>query len=224
MLRVAFATQTRKFASTALNINELKELLRRTAQPVAIATSILPNSSKPLAYHGATLSSVSSIAMEPYPLVAFSIRVPSRMATSLKHKKHDLVLNLLSAAQAQQAFMFSNPHAFPNPFLYAEHSLTDCGLPILHDSLGALKCRLISTLPLHDLDYLEGNSATASATIPSGSSEMFLARVLSLENVPRNAETSLCSSPLIYYEKDYTTCTKSSTCMCSFIATFASLI
>ena len=35
-------------------------------------------------YHGATLSSFSSIALEPEPLVSFSLRLPSRLADALR--------------------------------------------------------------------------------------------------------------------------------------------
>ncbi|PPQ83243.1 hypothetical protein CVT26_014766 [Gymnopilus dilepis] len=38
----------------------------------------------PPLYHGATLSSFTSIAMDPYPLVCFALRVPSRMADGLR--------------------------------------------------------------------------------------------------------------------------------------------
>ncbi|KAF8993754.1 flavin reductase like domain-containing protein [Cyathus striatus] len=72
--------------------DQLRALLRATAQPVAVITSLMPrgaHSHFPHAkdskcrYHGATLSSFSSISMDPYPLVSFALRIPSRMAVSL---------------------------------------------------------------------------------------------------------------------------------------------
>lgn len=60
----------------------LRRLLRETAQSVAVVTALLPDPSTST-YHGATLSSFSSIALDPLPLVAFSLRVPSRMASAL---------------------------------------------------------------------------------------------------------------------------------------------
>ncbi|KAF5316783.1 hypothetical protein D9619_006526 [Psilocybe cf. subviscida] len=146
--------------------DDLRALLRDVAQPVAIVTSFMPSgndapfiSKVPGAlanearagestsqvegsrYHGATLSSFTSIAMDPYPLIAFALRIPSRMATSLSslvapsassrtrtpssttpptspplsHPSH-MVINLLSASQASEAVTFSRPDLHPTPF------------------------------------------------------------------------------------------------------------
>jgi len=53
-----------------------------SSQPVAIAITSQPES--PSAYHGATLSSFTSLTLHPYPLVAFSVRLPSRLADYLR--------------------------------------------------------------------------------------------------------------------------------------------
>ena len=112
----------------------LRKLLRETAQPVAVVTSYYPfdgvgvdfeegldglgniaNTTTATAstkkFHGATLSSFSSIALDPYPLIAFSLRIPSRMATSLKQ------LMLQHQYQHQQS---SSPSSPDDPL----HSLT----------------------------------------------------------------------------------------------------
>ncbi|WRT68994.1 uncharacterized protein IL334_005976 [Kwoniella shivajii] len=65
----------------------LREVMRNVAQPVAIAvTSIPPTSSLygKAPYHGATLTSFTSLTLHPHPLVAFSLRLPSRMADCLR--------------------------------------------------------------------------------------------------------------------------------------------
>ncbi|WVQ81418.1 hypothetical protein IAT38_003542 [Cryptococcus sp. DSM 104549] len=65
----------------------LREVMRNVAQPVAVAVASVPPSS-PLhgvaAYHGATLTSFTSLTLHPTPLVAFSLRLPSRMADCLR--------------------------------------------------------------------------------------------------------------------------------------------
>ncbi|EGO20648.1 hypothetical protein SERLADRAFT_477058, partial [Serpula lacrymans var. lacrymans S7.9] len=94
----------------------LRALLRETAQPVAVVTSLLhaESSSRESTFHGATLSSFTSIALDPHPLIAFSLRVPSRMATSLNahdnltsqlrsKKSSHMVINILSASQSHLA-------------------------------------------------------------------------------------------------------------------------
>lgn len=62
----------------------LRQLMRQVAQPVAVVTCSLPPSSLP--NHGATLSSLSSISLSP-PLVAFSLRLPSTLASYLQPPK-----------------------------------------------------------------------------------------------------------------------------------------
>ena len=93
----------RLFSTSPLDLkSEFRTLLRESAQPVAVVTTKTKTKadssalSSPSAssndhsrYHGATLSSFTSIAMDPHPLVAFSLRIPSRMATYLSetHKR-----------------------------------------------------------------------------------------------------------------------------------------
>lgn len=55
---------------------------RCSSQPVAIAITSQPET--PSSYHGATLSSFTSLTLHPYPLVAFSVRLPSRLADYLR--------------------------------------------------------------------------------------------------------------------------------------------
>ncbi|WWC73150.1 uncharacterized protein I206_107116 [Kwoniella pini CBS 10737] len=65
----------------------LREVMRNVAQPVAIAVTSVPKHSSLFGkskYHGATLTSFTSLTLYPIPLVAFSLRLPSRMADCLK--------------------------------------------------------------------------------------------------------------------------------------------
>ncbi|KAG8215057.1 hypothetical protein J3R82DRAFT_8466 [Butyriboletus roseoflavus] len=132
----------------------LRELLRETAHTPK--------------YHGATLSSFSSIALDPLPLVAFSLRVPSRMASALNAhhvppspsssgaSSAHLIINVLSAAQPHLADRFARPDLHPRPFHdpRVPYTLSQDGLPILAGTLGALSCRLIG--PSWPLAHLRG--------------------------------------------------------------------
>ncbi|PAV20051.1 flavin reductase like domain-containing [Pyrrhoderma noxium] len=171
----------------------LRKLLRETAQPVAVVTSYYPfdgvgvdfeegpdelgkvanatTAASTKKFHGATLSSFSSIALDPYPLIAFSLRIPSRMATSLKqlmlqhqHQQQQsspsssstipppsLVVNLLSSTQSSTAHHFARADLFPDPFRITPHTLNADNLPVLTGSLGSLTCSLVSCIPLHTL-------------------------------------------------------------------------
>lgn len=209
-----------------------------SSNPDASETTAIQNDAK---YHGATLSSFTSIAMDPYPLVAFALRIPSRMATTLSalapsqpssthtksastHSSH-MVINLLSASQASTAITFSRPDLYPMPFVSGSHSkkqeytLSKDGLPILHDAVGALSCRLVGgPIPLHDLDYF-GSGIGAKAKEPElahgcVSSELFIARVMRVEKVPTTRDESVAGGegesertlPLVYHRRSYTSC------------------
>ena len=198
---------------------QLRELLRRTAQPVAVVTSLTRSGSSnddSCSYHGATLSSFASIAMDPYPLISFALRIPSRMAFSLKSAQRDLtshmVINILSSEQAAVAVKFSRPDIHPEPFHSVPYQLTQEGLPILEGSLGALSCKLASSgIPLHDLNFLEKRNLDGEVAQDLGNvvvSELFIGRVVRVEMVeigPANEGRSL-TLPLLYHRRGYTSC------------------
>lgn len=227
--------------------SRVRTLLRETAQPVAVITSYMPTSSNSPTnpalhpFHGATLSSFASISMSPHPLVAFSLRVPSRMATTLSllscgdytqfyHTQSEqtppethLVANILSASQPHTALLFSRPDLHPRPFDDVQWSSTAEGLPVIHDSLGAMSCRIVAgPWPLHDLDALGGRDekqgeSDRAAGLEDGagevSSELFIARVMRVEDVPMTEVkemeageyAALRTLPLLYHRRRYAT-------------------
>ncbi|KAF8621867.1 hypothetical protein AX15_007427 [Amanita polypyramis BW_CC] len=196
--------------------SSLRALLRSTAQPVAVVTSFMPanqnqSSSSGALYHGATLSSLTSISMDPYPLVAFALRIPSRMATSLKYSSQPshMVINLLSAEQSSVAEVFSRPDLHTHPFTTVPFTLNGDGLPVIKGSLGAMSCKLAATVPLYDLEYLEqtssGGDIPERVQVREGvASELFIARVTRVEGVDVE-DTQIPKQPLLYYRRHYTT-------------------
>ncbi|KAI0332770.1 hypothetical protein GY45DRAFT_1344514 [Cubamyces sp. BRFM 1775] len=196
---------------------DLRALLRETAQPVAVVTALkdptvnsqAAQTSSP--FHGATLSSFSSIAMEPHPLVTFALRIPSRMATSLtsahssSNSHSHMVINILSEHQAETAKRFSRADLYPEPFASLPHTLTKEGLPILDGSLGAMSCRLVAaSWPLHDLESLNnrGKEEKPEWQGEGVASELFIAQVIRVERAPSTAESV---RPLLYYRRGYVT-------------------
>ncbi|KAI0630776.1 flavin reductase like domain-containing protein [Trametes polyzona] len=210
---------TRTFSSNVDTVrDDLRSLLRETAQPVAVVTSFMDPSSPetaahPNRYHGATLSSFSSISMDPHPLVAFSLRIPSRMATALTsaHSSTSLsshmVINILSERQAHAALRFSRADLYPEPFVGLPHSLTKEGLPVLDGAVGAMSCRLVAaSWPLHDLESLTaGGKEGAPEWKGEGvASELFIAQVIRVEHAPGSGDGL---RPLLYHRRGYvTTC------------------
>jgi hypothetical protein len=185
---------------------------------------------RPRLFHGATLSSFTSISMAPHNLVAFSLRVPSRMAASLadlssspsSSARVHMVVNLLSAPQTHAAVLFSRPDLHPRPFEDPgiEWSLSRDGLPVLHGSLGALSCRVVGApWPLNDLAALGDELSSSRAKrntcddVEAGGveSELFIAQVLRVEDVPPVAgveareDDAIRTLPLVYHRRSYTT-------------------
>ena len=202
--------------STSLNHEDpIRELFRRTAQSVAVVTVKMPAKNGQCHYHGATLSSFTSIAMEPYPLVSFALRVPSRLAAALRESfpgaPSYMVINLLAAEQASVAQKFSRPDLHPKPFHDLPYSLTQEGIPVLLGCLGSISCELVSRpLPLHDLKFLEGlgrgGGECASRMGGVISSELFIARVRRVEETQAAEQDGNGTQPLLYRRRGYTTC------------------
>jgi flavin reductase (DIM6/NTAB) family NADH-FMN oxidoreductase RutF len=211
-----------RFLHTANVQDSLRQLLRQTAQPVVVITSLLHhNNPDTVQYHGATLSSFASVAMHPYPLVAFSLRTPSRMATSI-HEFHQnlgctssphIVINILASTQADAATRFSRPDLHPTPFTETKWHPSKEGLPILTDCVGALSCEVVASSRLDSViqepDHLN-NAVLETTNTPVGQivSELFLARVWRVENSKRPAEEISKPQPhlpLVYHDRQYTT-------------------
>ncbi|KAG0703952.1 flavin reductase like domain-containing protein [Suillus ampliporus] len=223
-------------AQSKLIKQSLRKLLRETAQPVAVVTSTLPdhetvqhsNSSvqEKSKFHGATLSSFTSIALDPHPLVAFSLRVPSRMALALNAHaakpqteiSSHMVINILSAAQPHIARLFSSPDLHPFPFVDSDVQWMPSadGLPVIKGALGALSCAVVGrSLPLSDTRWLRSRMDEWEAEVEqveggSGlASELFIARVLRVEDISEPEgqleNEELRTLPLLYHRQKYTT-------------------
>ncbi|KAF9499601.1 hypothetical protein BDN71DRAFT_127525 [Pleurotus eryngii] len=220
--------------------SKLREILRETAQPVAVITSWMPPSSSHEGdgyskYHGATLSSFTSVAMDPYPLVSFALRIPSRMGATLKSLYSDprpgqefggensahLVMNLLSASQACAAHKFARPDLYPHPFDSSSNSaksenipyfVSKDGLPVLEGSLGAFSCRLVApAIPLHDLSYLVnlGQAHTEPRSLPRLPPGSVISELFIAQVMRIELESpspSIGMEPLLYHRRSFTSC------------------
>jgi flavin reductase (DIM6/NTAB) family NADH-FMN oxidoreductase RutF len=129
-----------------------------------------------------------------------------------------MVINLLAAPQAHAAVLFSRPDLHPRPFEDpgVQWSFSRDGLPILHGSLGALSCRVVGApWPLNDLsalgDKMVRKTEGTSGSVDAGGveSELFIAQVMRVEDVPRvenvGYDDSIRTLPLIYHRRGYTT-------------------
>lgn len=195
----------------------LRLLLRETAQPVAVVTSVLPigaddtelQSPRGPVFHGATLSSFASVAFDPHPLVAFSLRIPSRMARALKalqnQNEPSMVVNILSSTQADTAIRFSRPDLHPEPFRDKAYALTKEGLPALRGCLGSLSCSLVSCLPLQGLCDDQLSEEERASPERGVLSELFISRVVRVERLSSIEVSPEAKLPLLYHRRRYAT-------------------
>lgn len=125
-----FTTSARK---DPVELSEaIRKLMRSSAQPVALVSSFLPNAQGTgltRKIHATTLSSFTTVSLAP-PLVAFSIRLPSRMAdalhagasipsasapntahTPLMERKPHFLIHILSSEQGPLSDFFARPGA-----------------------------------------------------------------------------------------------------------------
>ncbi|TFL05122.1 flavin reductase like domain-containing protein [Pterulicium gracile] len=194
---------SRSGTSPSTNTNtvqqDLRLLLRDIAQPVAvITTSSSPDSSSdPAVYHGATVSSLYSISLAPYPLLSFSLRLPSRLASALKSpppgnrteadKPKRAVIHYLSSTQADIAHTFARGDVSADPFATlssagspsigqeegdddAPFFLDPYGVPVLRGCIGAVSCEvLMQGLPLDNLSLLRNLAPPPLASTSSSS-------------------------------------------------------
>ncbi|WFD45301.1 hypothetical protein MPSI1_003983 [Malassezia psittaci] len=134
--RILMRSFVSKTESDASQLSEsIKNLMRGSAQSVAIVSAFLPEDEKhvePRFLHAATLSSFTTVCLSP-PMVAFSIRQPSRIADALRdgaaileYTEHDspngvrhaskrphFLVHLLSSHQSSISDYFARPGAEP---------------------------------------------------------------------------------------------------------------
>ncbi|KAL5633163.1 hypothetical protein ACGC1H_003603 [Rhizoctonia solani] len=187
----------------------LRNLMRSSVQPVTVMTTRLSNAER--THHGAVLSSFTSVGLYPFPLVAFAIRKPSRLADALHANKlaqtnsvHGII-NILADHQSEISKMFSRPDLFAHPFSSIKYCDQE-DMPILEDTIGALSCSIVTSLPMTGevLSNFGLPLAQSSETAESSSqtSELFLARVVQVLS-PQGASNPL-RKPLVYYQGGYT--------------------
>ncbi|GAC76305.1 hypothetical protein PANT_20c00051 [Moesziomyces antarcticus T-34] len=198
-------------ASDTTVSHRIRALMRESAQPVALITTLLPASlDGGRRVHAATLSSFTSVSLEPN-VVCFSMRTPSKLAAALDahlcsrtdRNQVDFVVSVLGEGQADVAAAYAKPGTPPLEELSAEeHPLHKAGLldlqlgqdapPALKKSLGAFACQVVDTVPLAQYAHTPGSAQPSSV--------LYLARVLHV-----HLPTDMHPKPLIYRHQQFTT-------------------
>ncbi|QRV74196.1 SPT20 domain-containing protein [Ceratobasidium sp. AG-Ba] len=153
------------------------------------------------------MSSFSSIALHPLPLVGFSIRRPSRLADALHSSRYANpdaahgVINILAAHQSQVAIEFSRSDLYEAPFSSTPHRLEN-GLPVIEETVGALMFSVLTSLPLSG-EVLKKFGAIYKNELQEKdlSSELFVARVTGV--LVHEKDPNQVKRPLVYYQGGY---------------------
>ncbi|KNZ54318.1 uncharacterized protein VP01_297g2 [Puccinia sorghi] len=170
-----------------------RQVMRQLSFPVSVLTVQLEDGQP----HGATVSSLSSVALEPHPLISLSLRRPSRLASHLLRQPRQsfqvFLLNHLPDS-IRLATIFSQPRN-QIPFA-AFHSLQQTAFACLH-------CHVLQSIDLSSLNHLTPQHhlhLSPSSDTLSGST-LFIARVLQSTFSAGNTQ----QQPLMYHNRSYTT-------------------
>lgn len=212
----------------------IRSLMRASAQPVAVITTLISSrkddntstiSSLESHAHGATLSSFSTVSLDP-PLLAFSLRTPSRMADALRANaqgdKANFVVNILSDKQEIEASGFSrgvksfalsqdwdetveksyidDQHPLSTaPFHPSQYAQSSQGIavPVLSESIGALACSVISIISLRDPKKVSMSQVAALKS--DRGSELFIAKIHGVEADSRQSKRL----PMVYWNQQF---------------------
>ncbi|EGG04282.1 uncharacterized protein MELLADRAFT_108603 [Melampsora larici-populina 98AG31] len=161
--------------------------MRKLSHPVTIITTNCHQE-----FHAATISSLTSISLDPIPLISFSLRLPSKLFNliSLNHH-HPFNVHLLN--HDHQSITLSKRFSKPRSSLETKIGLDDDQKQLIGDQigLGRLVCSIWKTIEL-----MEDSSKEKEVK-----SVLILAKVIKVIDV----ETLHQSKPLLYYNQTYTT-------------------
>ncbi|KAA1079403.1 hypothetical protein PGT21_010177 [Puccinia graminis f. sp. tritici] len=167
-----------------------REVMRQLSYPVTVVTVELEGGGQS---HGATVSSFSSVALQPQPLVSLALRRPSRLAAHLVQRPRQPFSVFLLSHQSLSidlASLFSRP----------KDRIPSAAFASLQQScLARLDCRVLSSLDLAELHA--DNKQLPPSTNEIGST-LFIGQVL--QSTYSTVETPQ-SSPLMYHNRSYTT-------------------
>jgi flavin reductase (DIM6/NTAB) family NADH-FMN oxidoreductase RutF len=214
-------------SSSSLQLQTLmRSLMRRVAQPVSVLTvkpSLTsstpdrlpslpppPEGSTTHSILGATLSSLSSVSLQPFPTISFALRIPSRAADALgfppnrkeKGKGNEFEVDLLCEHQEKEAIIFAGDKI--EKVSMGNDMIEQTFRTMRRGSLGWLKCRVVQRIPIVELKEEETvEFDPEKGTEAWGTSHLFLARVLEVhENKP--FAQHLSERPLVYWKHQFT--------------------
>jgi flavin reductase (DIM6/NTAB) family NADH-FMN oxidoreductase RutF len=127
---------------------EFRRALGHFASAVTVVTANLANG-RPA---GITVTAFSSLSLEP-PLVLICIDKKARIHDHLKQDGH-FAVNILREDQEAVSRGFASSES--DPFREIGHSEGAAGLPLIHDAVAGIECRVVDLLPGGDHTIIVG--------------------------------------------------------------------
>ncbi|KAI8065821.1 flavin reductase like domain-containing protein [Gongronella butleri] len=169
-----------RLLSTGKLPDQVRSVMRKVPQPVVVVTTAQAHG---VGRRGITVSSFTSLCLQPEPLVSFCVRIPSR-ASEVLHSSGRMVVNVLSQTQVPQSIAFSSPQAdqFKEVPFYDDAAT---GQPVLMGTLGSMHCDRVQV-------------------IETGDHELWIAKVVKVDHGVGGMHGSRDEDqPLLYHDRQY---------------------
>lgn len=149
----------------------LRDFMRHVPSPVAVVTTAHEGDIR-----GMTAGSFTSVCLEP-PLVSFNVTRTSAMYRVIKDASF-CAIHILDEGQTDLSNWFARPDLTGDEqFAEVDHSIDDHNVPVIKQTLGVLKARLVSSCE-------------------AGDTELFVAEIIDIEAGTKGR-------PLLYYMSSY---------------------
>lgn len=170
--------------------SDLRLMMRKLSHSVTIITTKNPSNHQE--FHGTTISSLTSISIDPIPLISFSLRLPSRLYNLLS-KNHPFNVHLLNSDHQSITLskLFSKPRSEEEKQNLELIEL--CRKLNVEIGFGRLVCSIWKTIELIENEDQNQNQVK---------SVLILAKVIEVIELKHHQN---CSKPLLYYNQTYTT-------------------
>ncbi|CCD25898.2 flavin reductase family protein NDAI_0G01220 [Naumovozyma dairenensis CBS 421] len=138
------------FTTTQLRF---KDIMSRISHSVMIITSAVPDTETSSSYHGLTISSMTSLSLNPYPRIQFNLQIPSFTSDALHLYKYFAIhvlkpneysINLAKQFSKGSSIRHSNGFERTRPFVGLKEHVDFEKYPLINDKSEKLNIPILS--------------------------------------------------------------------------------